>query len=613
VSLATGTQDPDSRVNYARGMVLGLGEFQQEQLYFLQKDYVHERALHGYGTGYGLHVSVTPAGSDFQVQVDPGMGIDQWGREFVLRCAQCAQLGAWLAAQEQQNPGTIAANLDPSGGLTVYVVASYDSCLDDLVPLPGQPCSSSAQTQVPSRIRDAADVTLTWQPPAMPGWDADRLLARLIDSVHIVPGLSPADSDEATIIDDLLALPAIAAAGPSGEWPPELGWPAPSNDPSGAAPLRLPAETAADALDRIFTVWVTQVRPQLLPALTSPDASSDPSILLAAITFVPASPFVPAAPQLLSCDDPDDADRPYLLHTRLIQELQRLGAAAAKPPAPPQQLVTLEAVVDVNGVLQASAVFHKPVRLTTPVGVASSTGDAGAFGPVASQPDATGFATVWTLDPPAGFPVPADGAVLAATFGATSVLVGDSATTLADLERSGTTFLDTTPVGDVVGYATVRTTPPPPPPPPRQVASVEWVTITPNVVGSVKLPIVLELWFHPQPAGPPDNAIVEQLAVQVFDERTGTRLAVVAPVVGGGPNPGQDPGYGNVWRLTVRPPRQFTGYLRLVFDAAKTGLKSPIGGVSLRDWITEEQIEFIGWDPARDRVIAFARVPGTLG
>jgi hypothetical protein len=609
VSLATGTQDPDSRVNYARGMVLGLDEFQQEQLYFLQKDYLHERALHGYGTVYGLHVSVTPAGGDFQVQVDPGMGIDQWGREFVLRCAQCANLGAWLAAQEQQNPGTIAANLDPSGGLTVYVVASYDFCLDDLVPLPGQPCSSSAQTQVPSRIRDAADITLTWQPPAMPGWDADRRLARLIDSVQIVPGLNPADSDEATIIDDLLTLPAMAAAGPSGGWPPELGWPAPSNDPSGAAPLQLPAETAADALDRILTVWVTQVRPQLLPALTGPDPASDPSILLAAITFVPASPFVPAAPELLSCDDPDDTDRPYLLHTRLIQELQRLGAAAAKPPAPPQQLLTLEALVDVNGVLQVSAVFHQPVQLTGPIDVAGSSGDTGAFDPVASRPDANGFATVWTLDPPDGFPVPADDAVLAATFGATSVFVGDSATTLAAVEAGGTTFVDTTPAGDVVGYATVRTTPPPP----QQVASVEWVTITPNVVRSIKLPIVLELWFHPQPSGPPDDAIVERLAVQVFDERTGTRLATVAPVAGGNPNPLQDPGYGNVWQLAIRPPRQFTGYLRLVFDAAGTGVQSPIGAVSLKEWITQEQIEFVGWDPVRDRVIAFARVPGAQG
>jgi hypothetical protein len=112
------------------------------------------------------------------------------------------------------------------------------------------------------------------------------------------------------------------------------------------------------------------------------------------------------------------------------------------------------------------------------------------------------------------------------------------------------------------------------------VASVEWVTITPNVVGSVKLPIVLELWFHPQPAGPPDNAIVEQLVVQVFDERTGTRLAIVAPVAGGSPNPQQDTSYGNVWHLTIRPPRQFTGYLRLVFDAGRSCPTTSTAGCS---------------------------------
>jgi hypothetical protein len=606
VSLATGTQDPGSRVNYARGMVLGLDEFQQEQLYFLQKDYLHERALHGYGTVYGLHVSVTPAGSDFQVQVATGMGIDQWGREFVLRCALCANLGAWLAAQEQQTPGTIADNLDPSGGLTVYLVANYGSCLDDLVPLPGQPCSSSAQTQVASRIRDAADIKLSWHPPAMPSWDADRRLARLIDSVQIVPGLDPADSDEDTIIDDLLALP-DGAAGPSGGWPPELDWPAPSTDPSGQAPLQLPAETAADALDRIFTAWVTQVRPQLLPALTDPDPASDPEILLAEITFVPASPFLPATPALLSCNDPDDTDRPYLLHTRLIQELQRLGTAAAKAPAPPQQLVTLAPVVDASGVLQVSAVFRQPVQLTAQINVVSSTGDTGPFDPVANLPGTDGFAVVWTLNPPLGFPAP-DGAVLAATFGATSVLVGDSSTTLADVEAGGVSFLDATPAGDVVAYATVRTTPPQPSP----AASVEWVTITPNEVTSTTKPIELELWFHPQPVGTADNTIVERLAVQVFDERNGVLLAVVAPGAGS-VNPAQDASYGNVWRLTLEPPKEFTGYLRLVFDAVKTAVQSPAGGMPLQQWITKQQIAFVGWDAAHNRLTAFCRVPGPQG
>src|SRR3989442_15228475 len=98
-------------------MVLGLDEFQQEQLYFLQQDYLHERALHGSGTVYGLQVSVTPTGSDFQVQVGTGTGIDQWGRELVLRYAQCANLGAWLAAREQESPGTMASHRGLSGEL----------------------------------------------------------------------------------------------------------------------------------------------------------------------------------------------------------------------------------------------------------------------------------------------------------------------------------------------------------------------------------------------------------------------------------------------------------------------------------------------------------------
>ncbi len=145
VSPTTGVLSPDLRVNYAYGMVLGVDEFLQEQLYHLSKDYLHERALHGFGTVSGLAVSVgpTPDNNDYTVSVSMGVAIDQWGREIVIRCDQCARLGAWLGVQEQADPGTIAEHLGPEGQLTVYVVASYAECLDALVPLPGQPCSSS--------------------------------------------------------------------------------------------------------------------------------------------------------------------------------------------------------------------------------------------------------------------------------------------------------------------------------------------------------------------------------------------------------------------------------------------------------------------------------------
>src|SRR5262245_5459732 len=129
VSLTTGTLSADQRVNYAYGMVLGLDEFLQEQLYLLSKDRLHDRALHGYGTVSGLAVSVEPVGDDVQVTVGTGVGVDQWGRAFVVTCDQCARLGAWLAATERDTPGSLAQHRGASGEVTVYVVGSYAECL----------------------------------------------------------------------------------------------------------------------------------------------------------------------------------------------------------------------------------------------------------------------------------------------------------------------------------------------------------------------------------------------------------------------------------------------------------------------------------------------------
>ena len=80
VSLATGTLSPDQRVNYAYGMVLGLDEFLQEQLHTLAKDYLHERALHGFGTVFGMAVATAPVDGapDFQISVTTGMANDQF-------------------------------------------------------------------------------------------------------------------------------------------------------------------------------------------------------------------------------------------------------------------------------------------------------------------------------------------------------------------------------------------------------------------------------------------------------------------------------------------------------------------------------------------------------
>ena len=57
---------------------------------------------------YGLQVTTsTPsdAPADVTVTVEPGMAIDQFGREVTVPTAQCARLGAWLAAQEEASAG----------------------------------------------------------------------------------------------------------------------------------------------------------------------------------------------------------------------------------------------------------------------------------------------------------------------------------------------------------------------------------------------------------------------------------------------------------------------------------------------------------------------------
>jgi hypothetical protein len=638
VSISTGTLSPDLRVNYAYGMILGLGEFLQEQQYFLQKDYLHERALHGFGTVYGLQVTTSPTPDvqhDYTIAVAPGMAIDQRGREAVVRSAQCARLGAWLGAQEQANAGTIAANMGPSGEFTVYVVLGYDQCKDDLVPLPGQPCSSSAQSMVASRLRDAWNIDLRWSPPPMPAWDTDRRLARLLGSVQIVPGLDPALSSEDKIIAAVRALPSDVGAGPDDLWP-LVDWPSASPPSSPPAPVVywLPAETAADALDRIFTIWVTQVRPQLAPDLTQPSESSDPAILLASITFTLGPVTLPptAEPALATCDPPDDHGRPYVLHTRLIQEL-RLLAESATPTEQPLELATLTSDVDDQRRLILTAWFHldQPVALTEPVQVVSRSGVLGSFDPSAPA-DPNGvtpqFSDVWILTQKSDFPV-IDRDQVAVLFVPGSVLVGDPATTLAGRIAQGLDLLDTRTDGRVVVYGTVDL-PPPPPRPVRPLTTAEFVTITPKIV---KPPIFeFEFWFHPQPKwsqpqgqGSPLQVFVSSLPpvlVELVDETTGQLGLTAVPVHMGG----------NVWQATCRlrgQDRAAAYYFRFVFytevvvpvngdqraeilEVTLEASQSPPDSVSLPivEWMEKAGFTFLNWDPDQSTITAYLRVAG---
>jgi hypothetical protein len=595
VSPGTGTISPDLRVFYQYGMVLGRDDFLQEQAHNLGLDYHHERALHGYGTAYGLHVTAsTPvdAQDDVTLTVGPGMAIDQWGREITVPSAQCARLGAWLAAQEEARPGTIAANLGPSGELVIYVVAAYAECPDDLVPLPGQPCSTSAQAQVPSRLRDAWDIELRWAPPPMPSWDVIRQLAALLNSVEVVPGLAPSLSSEHAIIEAVLALTSSAI---------------PSDAPSMPGPYQLPQETADEAFDRIFTVWVTQVRPQLAPDLTAPDPAWDPSILLSAVTVLPELPFLVASPVISWYSDPDGTGRPYLLQTELIQEL-RLGETGVSPAAVPlvRPAVTLSATADLTGAPTLTAWFHlgPPVSLPGTINVAdanSADQNAAAVQFTTTPVSGTLFSQVWILSPPADYTVN-DGDQLAATFPGTGVTVGDSGTTLA-AAVAGLGFLDTTSTGDVTVYAAV--------PVPAPQGSTEFVTVTyvPTPAGST-----LQMWFHLDRAGLAGGVIMVMPELEVWEDEPPVRR-LYPPTAGPIPKPTEVAP--NIWSIPLsefKPPTT-TAYLRLMFTTQGTTVHAtqvdPKGQpVPLADWIAFSEQRYLGWET--NVIVSYALIPPTV-
>lgn len=603
VSPTTGTLGPDLRVNYAYGMVLGLDEFLQEQMHRLTRNALHERGRHGFGTVSGLAVSVTPAGAtDYMVNVATGIAVDQWGREIVIRCDQCARIGAWLGVQEQADPGVLAQHQQQDGKVTVYVVASYAECLDALVPLPGQPCSSSDQTMVPSRIRDAWDVELRWEPPLMPRWDTDRRLARLLGSVRFVAGLAQANSSEPDILAAVLALAELADDGPA------------DLDPPTGTSWQLPLETAAAALDRLLTSWVTRVRPgpgdDLAPDLIEPDAASDPAILLASITFEPNQPFDPAAPVIVACADPVEEGRPFLLHTQLIQELRWLGERGeVAPPAdasPPVSLVTLFATGGSGKLptrIDAWFQLDKPVHLPETINVTDEDGGDSEFvtSAVDDQGNPTDFAFVWTLTAKEPGISARPGLQLRALFPAMSVRVADPGTTLLDYEDvTGVPFLDQDAQGDVTAYAAVHG---PEQAAIRALASKEFVEITTLRNDGERL--VLEMWFHLQPVERADNVRMLTFEVNIFDEPSGNQLSI-SRLTQSSLSP-------NLWFLEVKHPQpgeNLPCLLRHMFPTNAAAVVDPNGEkIPLDEWISRANITYLGWDETRAEVIAFSRSP----
>lgn len=586
VPVSTGTLGPDLRVNYQFGLVLGVDEFEQEDLYLRERDERAARSLHGYGTATGLHVTAARpmiAPDDVEVRVEPGIAIDQYGRPVVIRTAQCARVGTWIAAREaqataDQQPSPLQAHLRPSGDLTLYVVAEYSSCLDALVPLPGNPCGSDDDVMAASRIRDSWHLDLRWEPPPMPHWDGVRALADLLLPIELHDG-SLINSDELLLAAYIRALATGAPA------------------PTVALPLVpvLPRTGAREALDRLLTIWITEVRPTLAPDLVQP--AGEAAVLLSTLTVVPASPFDGAAPVVDAFTLPDDEGRPYLAPTQLIQELVQMGGGVAailagsliEAPASPQLLELASLGEEVVGAARRVLLWpHLPLPLVLPATIRVSR-DGGV--PVAFATSAGANPETFLLAPPNFAPL-VDGELLDLHLDLDEVRVRDAGAGIevqlsSWLPQQGLDLVDRHGHELVLHHVVGQS--PPPAPVVVPVAAVRTLATATGRLENQEVPVI-ELWWHVDKIADADDEQVKDIegAVTVLAEVENAATPVEIPfeIVRV---------QHNVFRLLLAPEEwrkqgQASPYLRVLAKLEGIGL-SNFGG-NLVDYANELGVQF---------------------
>lgn len=314
----TAATDTCKRVNYTLGMLMGVDDFVQDQLYEGSRRRELAREVLGYGTVHGLAVVIEPDGDQGpRVRVTPGMAWLPSGTPVCVEGDQCANLNDWLLAN------AALVNAGASGSpvtFSAYLVLSYVQCLTDQVPIPGEPCRSDDELMAPSRIADSFRLDLRATPPAQREEDALRDFVEWLLGTELVATSPPLD--EAGFV---AALRAAAQDWLEPSSPPlSPPWTPPADYLEGSLPAG-----ADEALFRTaLRLWATELRPLWMArpdcsCNATPIAPLDDAVLLARLELA----LVPTAAGWQVSDmvtDPvlvDESRRPVLLTLRMVQEL----------------------------------------------------------------------------------------------------------------------------------------------------------------------------------------------------------------------------------------------------------------------------------------------------
>ena len=347
--LTTAVIDTTQHVNFAKGMVLGVDDFQQEFAYLSGRDQWLVRDAIGYGTASGLRVYFEDDGADGpRLHVTAGSAFVPGGRHVCVAADQCAVINRWLAKPENAalvsqllNGGSPVSSPPASppvtsGTVSLFLTLCYRDCLTRPVPVPGEPCRSQDELMTDSRIADDYRLELRKDAPVQVEEDAVRDFARWlrtnVQAVNTSP--PPAAGDDASW---------LAALRPGAQaWLDAASLSPPTSPPVSFAtlgdylvdlslPIAVRQDQMCDFLRVAFRFWVTELRPLWMARRCHREMVKDQDCVLLArvefdVEFVGGSPTgawqtVGSAATMIV----DETPRPFIVNLRLLQEWLMCG------------------------------------------------------------------------------------------------------------------------------------------------------------------------------------------------------------------------------------------------------------------------------------------------
>jgi len=319
--------DPTKHVNFTRGMVLGVDDFDQEFAYLSGRQRWIVRDLIGYGvvSGLRLFVDPPPAGEEdkgSRIGVSAGVAVLPSGQLVCVSPTQCAFLAEWVRANRDE----LEIDGSPPAEVRAAVVLCYAECKTDDVPIPGEPCRSEENLMAPSRIKDDFSLELRIEPPSQLEEEAVRQFAAWLARVPL--------SDDGTDLEDFVAELRAAGSEEAGS-PPSTAEFLDESPPPG---LTIPRDRAPEYLEAAFDLWATELRARWrrpvpgCECAPGPDCPPEQDCLLLGEVIVPATLDSISGEVIVGDADEIELDltrRPTVLHLRLLQELLLAGAARA--------------------------------------------------------------------------------------------------------------------------------------------------------------------------------------------------------------------------------------------------------------------------------------------